>query len=310
MPRRVEVTIPSEQSDALVDQLSGFDGLIGLQVQPGISRQPEGDVLTLDVTNRALHPLLRLLHEQGVGTAPGASLSTSDVLSVVSSSHRRAIVHDPSDASWEEMELRIAKDSNMTINDLLVMAVSGIIATIGIATNALHIVIGAMLIAPGFEPIVRIALGALNGSEAWQRGLIDTLKGYLALSVGAAAAGVLLLALGKSPLGAEASYLPAGTLISYWTTLTIPSVVVTFVAGAIGALLVATNRAVLTAGVMVALALVPSAAIAGLALSAGDLAAAGQGGLRWLVEVGLVLAASLLVFAWKRASVQKRAMLL
>ncbi|MBM3492617.1 MAG: hypothetical protein FJX68_19690 [Alphaproteobacteria bacterium] len=48
------------------------------------------------------------------------------------------------------MELVIGKNSNMTGNALLVMLAAGVLAAIGIATNALHIVIGAMLIAPGY----------------------------------------------------------------------------------------------------------------------------------------------------------------
>jgi hypothetical protein len=38
---------------------------------------------------------------------------------------------------------------------------------------------------------------------------------------------VLLQALGKSALGSEASYLPAGVLISCWTSITLPGLLVT-----------------------------------------------------------------------------------
>jgi len=40
-----------------------------------------------------------------------------------------------------------------------------------------------------------------------------------------------------------------GDLVSYWTGITVPSLLVTLVAGVAGGVLVATNRAVLTAGV-------------------------------------------------------------
>jgi uncharacterized membrane protein len=119
------------------------------------------------------------------------------------------------------------------------------------------------------------------------------------------AAALLLQALGRSALGSEASYLPAGVLSSYWTSITAPGLVVTATASAAGAILIATDRAVLTAGVMVALALVPGAAIAGLATASGDLGLAASGALRWLLEVVIVLAASAIVLSRKKMSVHR-----
>ena len=310
MPRRVEIAVPSDKTEALVERITRMDGLIGLRVQPGISRRPEGDIITLEITNRDLPALTRLLSENGVGSSSDASFSTSEPISIVSSSSAASIVHDVSEATWEEMEVVIAKNSNMTASALLVMAISGVLATVGIATNALHIVVGAMLIAPGFQPIVRIALGVVGKGGGWRRGIAHTVQAYLALAAGAAATALLLQAMGKSPLGSEASYLPAGVLISYWTTISATSLVVTSVAGIAGALLIATNRAILTAGVMVALALVPGATIAALAAVSGELEVAGSGALRWLIEAGLVLLTSMLVLFWKQNRVHRRSALL
>ena len=310
MPRRVEFTVSSEKTEAVVERISALEGLIGLRVQPGISREPKGDVVTVEITNRSLPELTRLLSDQGAGRSSTTSFSTSEPISIVSASSAEEIVQDVSEATWEEMEVVIAKNSNATASALLVMAISGVLATIGIATNALHIVVGAMLIAPGFQPIVRIALGIVGKSGAWRRGISHTLQGYLALAAGAAGTALFLQAIGESPLGNEASYLPAGVLISYWTSISVSSIVVTSVAGAAGALLIATNRAILTAGVMVALALVPGAAIAALAVVSGDFEVAGSGALRWIMEAGIVLLTSMLVLFWKRSRVHRRSTML
>jgi uncharacterized membrane protein len=306
MPRRLEISVDAESTQRLVQRISAAAGLIGLQVQRGSSRIPPGDVIIVDVTNRGLHALVRLLADEGLGQTGSGSWSTSEPVSMVSSTSVDEIVRDSSEATWEEMDAVIAKNSNMTLNAALVMAIAGVIATIGIATNALHIVLGAMLIAPGFQPIVRIALGAIAGSRTWWLGLKHLLQGYAALAAGAMAAALLLQAMGKSALGSEASYLPAGVLISYWTSITAPGLVVTAMAGVAGAILIATDRAVLTAGVMVALALVPGAAIAGLATASGDLGVAASGALRWLLEVVIVLGASAVVLSWKKVSVHRR----
>jgi hypothetical protein len=311
MPRRVEISVPPTETDALVQRISDLPGLIGLRLQPGASRKPPGDVISLEITNRGLPELIRLLQQNDIGTTPSRSFTTSEPISVVSSSSASAISADVSDATWEEMEVVIGKNSNVTGSAAVVMAIAGALATIGIATNALHIVIGAMLIAPGFQPIVRIALGLVGRGRAWRHGAADLGRGYLSLAAGAVAAALMLRLIGESAIGTtESSYLPAGVLVSYWTTITLPSLMVTTVAGTAGALLVATNRAVLTAGVMVALALVPGATIAVTAAMEGELDMAARAAMRWVIEVGLVLLTSALVLQWKQHRFHRRSMML
>ncbi len=133
-----------------------------------------------------------------------------------------------------------------------------------------------MVIAPGFEPLVRISLGLINQSRSWRDGLWDTLRAYAAMGAGAAlAAGLIKVFEGAVLNAGMGSYLPPGSLITYWSTTSWSGVAVAVVAGAGGALLVTLNRAVLTAGVMIALALVPSWSLAVAALVAGDVGLAG-----------------------------------
>lgn len=60
--------------------------------------------------------------------------------------------------TWEELELSIGEDSTMTLDRTIVMFSAGI----GLLTGALHVVIGAMVIAPGFQPFARFVLGVIN----------------------------------------------------------------------------------------------------------------------------------------------------
>lgn len=310
MPRRIEVVVPAAHSDTLLVEIGKVDGLIGLRMQRGVSLHPPGDLITIEVTNRGKHRLVRLLGEHGVGHQAGTSLSTSEPDSVVSSSAAGAIVRDSSESTWEEMEVVMNKESAMTVNALLVMAIAGVLATAGIATNALHIVIAAMVIAPGFQPIVRTTLGIVGRSPSWKRGALDVLRGYAALIAGAAATTLLLDAMGMSVLAGEGSYLPAGTLISYWVTIDGTSLIIAIVAAIAGAVLVAANRSILTSGVMIGLALVPGAAIVGVGLAVQEWGLLWLGLRRWLMEAGLVALCSLVVFLWKRVHVHKRDMVL
>lgn len=308
MPRIVEIAVPSDQTDTLISEIKGLKQLISLRVQRGISIHPEGDVVTLEVTDRSLHGLMQLLDKRGMLQDPGVSFTSSQPLSIISKESAMEITNDTSEATWEEMQVTISKESNMTPNGLGIMLISGVLATIGIATNALHIVIAAMVIAPGFEPIVRIALGVITRNITWRKGIIDTAKGYAMIIIGSAVTTFILQAAGKNPMGGEASYLPAGVLVSYWTSLAFPSLLITSAASIAGVLVIITNRSILTAGVMIALALVPTATITGIALVTGELDIAGKAFLRWLIEVSFIAIFSLLIFIWKKSKVHKRRM--
>lgn len=167
-----------------------------------------------------------------------------------------------------------------------------------------------MLIAPGFEPISRIGLGIVAKSKAWQRGLQDLVCLYLVLIAGALTATLLFWAMGVDPLSSRPSYLGNGQLLQYWTSLSLTSTIVSVMAGIAGAVLIATNRSVLTAGVMTGLALVPAMTIAAVALVNGDFTASGDALLRWLIDLCAVLVFSIVVFAWKRRFVQRRSRML
>lgn len=72
------------------------------------------------------------------------------------------------------------------------------------------------------------------------------------------------------------------------------------VTGLGGALLLVTNRRVLTAGVMIALGLVPALSLAATALLAGDVELAVRSLGRWTVDAAVVTATSAAVFFWHR----------
>lgn len=300
MPRTVQVAVPPQITTDLVEELSDL-GLLSLRVQRGISVEPAGDVLSFEVTDAKLSGVMQALERSGLGRNPELSLATSSPMSVVAAGSNRAVNRDTTAATWQEAVLELGRTSNMSRPKLLLMAIAGFVAVIGIATDAVHIVIGAMVIAPAFEPLIRVSLGLVNQNSSWRDGLVDAIRGYAAMGVGAAlAAGLTQLFEGDALGRPVTSYLPPASLLEYWSSTSWSGMAVATVAGAGGALVVLLNRAVLTAGVMVALALVPSWSLAVAALIAGEIGIAASAGFRWLVEVALVLVASAIVLVVKR----------
>jgi hypothetical protein len=309
MARTLEIIVSPNRTGRLLQDIEALDGVSSVQLNPGTSRRPPGDVITVLTTNSALHPLLRLLDRHGLARDPSASITLAEPAGVISVAAAEAISGDTTEIPWEEMEYAIARESNMSANAVVTMAAAGIFAAVGVATSALHLVLAAMLIAPGFDPIVRVALGVMSRSSVWKRGLKDFAAGYAALLAGAATGSLALMAMGRPLPAAEASYLHLGDLPRYWTTISGPSVMVSAVAGLAGAVLIAHNRSILTAGVMVALSLVPTIVLAAMGALTGDLPLAVTSLGRWALDVGIVFVMSLAVFAWKRRAVQQRPMM-
>lgn len=305
MPRIVQITVPSDETETLLAEVGTIDGIIGIQLHRGGSVLPPGDIVSVELITPALHKLMVSLDRLGIGSDSNSSFVTTHPLSIVSTSHASAITTDTSEATWEEIELEIGHESNMTPNGLLLMCCSGVLAAVGITMDSLHIVVGAMIIAPGFEPISRISLGAVAGGKGWRHGAKDTIKGYAALM---AAAGItsLVLQMVSIPLTGKSSYLPSGVLIEYWTKITAAGLITTALASIAGAVLLVSDRSVLTAGVMIALALVPAAALIPMALVSGEPGLAIAASFRWSIEFIGVLMFSALLFLWKRSSVYKR----
>jgi hypothetical protein len=299
--RTVQLTVPAVHTDALVSALRRLDPHT-LRLHRSASLQPPGDVVEVEVSNAGLREVMRVADAHGLGARDGVALSTTEPLSLVSHGYT-ALSREEGGTTWEELELAMSQDSTMTGDRLLVMFIAGAIAALGIVSGAVHVVVGAMIIAPGFQPFGRLMLGIVNRSRSWRGGFTDVVRGYAAVAVGATLAALLSRAVGASALDSgDSSYLAADELVTYWSTLTWAGAVVGAIAAVCGGLLLAINRTVLTAGVMVALALVPTAALSPIALVAGDPGLAGRAAGRFAVEVGLVIAGSTLVFVVKRWS--------
>ncbi len=305
MARTVQLTVPEGRTDALLAALTDLEPH-ALRLFRGASLRPPGDVIDLEVSNVGLRDIMRIADDHGLGEPGGVALSTAEPLSLVSHGYT-ALSREEGGTSWEELELAMSQDSTMTGDRLVVMLIAGAIAAFGIISGSVHVVVGAMIIAPGFQPFARMMLGVVNRSRSWVGGLVDVLRAYAAVLVGATVAAVASRLLGASALDSgDAGYLGASTLVAYWSTISWAGIAVGATAAVCGGLLLAINRTVLTAGVMVALALVPTASLAPMALVAGDPALAGRATARFLVEVVLVVVGSSLVFLTKRYQDRRR----
>lgn len=308
MSRTIQVSLPSEKTEKILPDIKKLDGLISLRIQKNGSTKPEGDVLSFELTNPCVSDFLKLMETHDLLENEDVSITTNQIDSIIAPAYSKQILSESHETSWEESLKGLLHDSNMTLNSSIIMFISGAIAVIGISMNSLHVVIAAMLIAPGFEPISRMAMGVVARHKDWKNGGKDILKGYFLLIAGSIAGALVLKFLDKDLLGGSSTYLQSGVLLEYWSSITVVSLITSAFAAVAGSLVIMSNKSILTAGVMVALALIPTGSILGMGVVAGDYPLAGKGAIRLLLEILIVTIFSGAVFTWKKYTTQRRKM--
>lgn len=301
MPRTIEISVPAETADEVLDRVRDIPGVVGLARNSGASISPPGDVLTVHVANDAMRPVLRVLSDLEVHHA--GSIRTTEPKALLTPEQRDAVEEESNETVWEEMAFMLREDTNVGPNYLAQMALAGAIAAVGLWSDTLHIVVGSMVVAPGFEPLVRVPFGLIAGPRRLSsRGASAAAVGYVAMGLAAALAVLVLQVVDPS----QGTDLEARSWVRFWSTVTPTGALASAFAAAAGAVVVSGQRSVLTTGVMIALALIPSMAVAGMALGVGDLALAGRGLVRWGVDVALVVVISALVFGLKQGLLHRR----
>ena len=255
---------------------------------------------SIQTTNDATRKVLKLLKELDAHEA--GSIVTNAPRSIISPQHQQLLDQESNETFWDEMAFMLRHDTNLAFNYLALMMLAGAVAAVGLWSDTLHTVVGAMVIAPAFEPLLRIPFGLITRSgDLVKRGLISVGVGYLMLALGGLLAALILRLLNPS----EAPTLAANVWVEYWSSISSAGLLASVFAGAAGAVVVGGQRSVLTTGVMIALALVPSMSLAGMALAVGDFSLSGKAFTRWVLDVGIVMLLSGIVFGLKQLLLHK-----
>jgi hypothetical protein len=304
MYRSFEVSVPPAATDEVLASLERLDAVVSLSVDRGASIKPPGDAITVHSLNSGAGDVLRIVEE---AHAHGqVSVATADLASLIDREHADAIVKDTDEALWEETEAGVRHQGRPTHNYLLLMAAGGAIAATGfLSTPPTQTIafVSASVIAPGFEPLAKVPLGlALGRWRTVLRGLRSALFGYLLIVAAAALAYLLLEATGATTLK---NFLGNKEVDKLSNPISL-DLLVSGAAAVAGVVMVATRRFALLAGPLMALALIPSAAMAGVAAVTGEGKLVFQGLERLGIDIGLIFLFGLLVAGLKQALVHRR----
>ncbi|MCB2111978.1 MAG: TIGR00341 family protein [Parvularculaceae bacterium] len=188
----------------------------------------------------------------------------------------------------EEILQDVSDGAALTGDFVVLTVLSTIVAAIGLSTNNIAVVIGAMVIAPLLGPVLAFAFGAAIGD--------------LALVIRAARSAFAGLAIGFGLAFAVGAFAPVDFTspeLTSRTALGLDAVALALASGAAAALSISSGLSSALVGVMVAVALLPPSAAAGIFLGGGDFANAFRAALLLAVNVVCVNLAALAVFAYK-----------
>jgi uncharacterized hydrophobic protein (TIGR00341 family) len=180
-----------------------------------------------------------------------------------------------------ELSTKLRDDVQLSVNTMMMVAMSAIVAAVGLITDDLAIVVGAMVIAPLLSPNMALALATTLGDQA----LLKTAGKAAVATVALAAA--LSFGIGLViPIDPDVSTLAGRAEIGPG------DVVLALAAGVAGALAFTTGVSEGIVGVMVAVALLPALVASGLLAGAGEYVMAGKAALLFVSNVvGVNLAA-------------------
>lgn len=191
--------------------------------------------------------------------------------------------------SREELYEDVAAQTQLTPIFAAAVALSTVVAVVGLLRGDLAILIGAMVIAPLLGPNVALALAAVLGDSTLAARALRANGVGFAIAFGmACVAGLLFQPDPDLPqLALRASVHPADLLVAC-------------ASGTAGVLAFTTGLPSAVIGVMVAVALLPPTVAAGLLLGAGHAPEAGRALLLLLVNVACVNAAGVATFAARK----------
>ncbi|GAA4896748.1 DUF389 domain-containing protein [Actinomycetospora straminea] len=287
MHHQIDVTVPSSAADDVSAELARHGGVLALTRQQDGSVKPPGDVLSVHVLNRSIDDVLAIIERaQEHGPITMATVRTE---SVVATGAQEAVEDDADESPWEEFERTLRHHGRISTNYLALMALGGAIAVAGLLSppvpQALALAASA-IIAPAFEPVAKLAVAALRGSlYRIRRSLVSVVVGYLVLAAGGGVTFLVMRALG---MGA-----PEMLATSEGVHMVVDPTVADWLVGAGGAIaglvIITSFREAVLAGALIALALVPAAALVGIGVVSGDWTLALEGLQRTGADMGLVV---------------------
>lgn len=203
----------------------------------------------------------------------------------------------PDRVSREELYEDIASAAKLNRTYIVAVALSTIVAGVGLVTGDVAVIIGAMVIAPLLGPNVALALATTLGDRDLAIRAARVAGAGVSTAILIAVAGGIIMRLWSPTLAAGLVELPQ---IGSRATVGFQHILLGLAAGSAGALAFTTGIPAVLIGVMVAVALLPPTVVAGLLFGARHMGEAGSAFALVLTNVVCINLAGVVTFRAQR----------
>lgn len=296
----LRIVAPSESAPAVLAYLEGLD-VFDLIHFPGASRRPRGDLIQCAVGSDLASVVVAALRELGIADRGSITL---DRLDAAVAKTDTCSVPDPGVAVWEEVEAKTAAMAELSTGFLLYLMAATVIAAIGILTDSVVLIIGAMVVGPELGPLSGLSVGLIQRRrELVRQSLISLGVGFPLAFVAAFVATWAFRTAGVAPEVLDASHHPATLFISRPDAYT---VVIAALCGVVGMLSLTTASAGTLIGVLISVTTIPAAGNVGVAAAYGNTEEMWGALIQLGVNVAVIQIAGLITLRVQRAAFAAR----
>jgi uncharacterized hydrophobic protein (TIGR00271 family) len=266
----LRIVVPSHESANALELLERTPSVCNLIFFERAAQRPEGDVILCDVAREDASVVVSDLRELRIDQE--GSIAMEDIDSQISAAAReaeKAATGLPTDAVvWEEVESRTSENIELSASFIAFMTLAMLIASIGILTDQIILIIGAMVVGPEFGPIAGLSVAAVEKRMELAR------RSFLALAVGfpvgITATFLTTLALDGLDLIPEDFTQEGHPFTDFISSPDEFSFLVALFAGFAGVLSLTNAKSGALVGVLISVATIPAAANIGVAAALGD----------------------------------------
>ncbi len=287
--RQINVVLPDQDVKKVLD-IAENSNLKAAHVRSA----GEIDLVIITVPDDLVDNFIGKLKDTGID-----KIGTVTILPIHASISNIEFEKKPAIAPSEEIIESARKATYLSRGFIFMIIISAFVATLGLMMNSTAVVIGAMVIAPLLGPSIASCVGTVMGDTAlFRRGIMSISLGLFIIIITAALTAFFVNSIQLLPPLIDISIEELPSEMAERTTLNILIVGLALASGAAGAYSFAEKKGEILVGVMIAVALVPPAAIVGIGIALLDMEFIIHSGLVLAVNVFCINIAGTLVF-WK-----------
>jgi uncharacterized hydrophobic protein (TIGR00271 family) len=267
----LRIVVPSYQAEHALDLLKATPSVCNVIYLERAARRPEGDVILCDIAREDASVVISDLRELEIDREGSIALEKIDSqVSTFAQEAERAAPGLPADAViWEEVEARTSEEVELSGTFLAFMVLAMLIAMVGIFTDQLLLIIGAMIVGPEFGPIAGLCVAAVQRRRPLARRSLSALA--IGFPVGITVTFLAALVIDALDLIPHAYFHGSGQLFTQFISSPNEwSFIVAFLAGIAGMLSLTSAKSGALVGVLVSVTTIPAAANIGVAAALGD----------------------------------------